>query len=208
VYESVIDIIITISIDSRIRNVLVSLILDSTCVPPFGLGVSAVMPVNNTERGGFPPFIFTFAHTLTPRVCLGPELSILCFSRYFSLSLFLFLFLSLSLSLSSSLSLSFSLSLSLFFFLSFSRYLFLSSFQFLSPATVLSEYRETGRRHRLIRCALILIFSQTMAATKRNAGLTSAVPRATLNDEELVRTRLLVTVPRHHRCSASAINKP
>lgn len=28
--------------------------------------------------------------------------------------------------------------------------------------------------------------SQTMAATKRNAGLTSAVPRATLNDEELV----------------------
>jgi hypothetical protein len=25
-----------------------------------------------------------------------------------------------------------------------------------------------------------------MAATKRNAGLTSAVPRATLNDEELV----------------------
>ena len=27
---------------------------------------------------------------------------------------------------------------------------------------------------------------QTMAATKRNAGLTSAVPRATLNDEELV----------------------
>lgn len=26
-----------------------------------------------------------------------------------------------------------------------------------------------------------------MAATKRNAGLTSAVPRATLNDEELVR---------------------
>lgn len=29
---------------------------------------------------------------------------------------------------------------------------------------------------------------QTMAATKRNAGLTSAVPRATLNDEELVST--------------------
>lgn len=27
---------------------------------------------------------------------------------------------------------------------------------------------------------------QTMAATKRNAGLTSALPRATLNDEELV----------------------
>lgn len=26
-----------------------------------------------------------------------------------------------------------------------------------------------------------------MAATKRNAGLTSAVPRATLNDEELVK---------------------
>jgi len=26
-----------------------------------------------------------------------------------------------------------------------------------------------------------------MAATKRNAGLTSAVPRATLNDEDLVR---------------------
>lgn len=28
--------------------------------------------------------------------------------------------------------------------------------------------------------------SQTMAATKRNAGLTSVLPRATLNDEELV----------------------
>jgi hypothetical protein len=161
--------------------------------PPFGLGVSAVTPVNNTERGGFPPLVFTFAHTLTSRVCLGPELSILCFSRSFSFSLPLF---------------SLSLSLSLSFFLSFSRYLFLSSFQFLSPATVLSEYRETGRRHRLLRCALILIFSQTMAATKRNAGLTSAVPRATLNDEELVRTRLLVTAPRHHRRSASPINKP
>ena len=33
-----------------------------------------------------------------------------------------------------------------------------------------------------------------MAATKRNAGLTSAVPRATLNDEELVRTRLFQTI--------------
>lgn len=31
-----------------------------------------------------------------------------------------------------------------------------------------------------------------MAATKRNAGLTSAVPRATLNDEELVSQKLLV----------------
>lgn len=30
---------------------------------------------------------------------------------------------------------------------------------------------------------------KTMAATKRNAGLTSAVPRASLNDEELVNTR-------------------
>lgn len=30
-----------------------------------------------------------------------------------------------------------------------------------------------------------------MAATKRNAGLTSAVPRATLNDEELVRGSIL-----------------
>lgn len=29
-----------------------------------------------------------------------------------------------------------------------------------------------------------------MAATKRNAGLTSAVPRATLNDEELVSAKL------------------
>lgn len=28
-------------------------------------------------------------------------------------------------------------------------------------------------------------YDQTIAATKRNAGLTSAVPRATLNDEEL-----------------------
>ena len=34
-----------------------------------------------------------------------------------------------------------------------------------------------------------------MAATKRNAaGLTSAVPRATLNDEELVRIRPLTTL--------------
>lgn len=32
----------------------------------------------------------------------------------------------------------------------------------------------------------ILFPFQTMQATKRNAGLTSAVPRATLNDEELV----------------------
>ena len=39
---------------------------------------------------------------------------------------------------------------------------------------------------------LIYVFSQTMAATKRTAGLTSAVPRATLNDEELVRIRTLV----------------
>lgn len=31
-----------------------------------------------------------------------------------------------------------------------------------------------------------------MAATKRNAGLTSAVPRATLNDEELVRQKQVV----------------
>ncbi|TGZ38285.1 Uncharacterized protein DBV15_00379 [Temnothorax longispinosus] len=31
----------------------------------------------------------------------------------------------------------------------------------------------------------ILLANVTMAATKRNAGLTSAVPRATLNDEEL-----------------------
>lgn len=29
--------------------------------------------------------------------------------------------------------------------------------------------------------------AQTMAATKRNAGLTSAIPRPTLNDEDLVR---------------------
>lgn len=37
-----------------------------------------------------------------------------------------------------------------------------------------------------------------MAATKRNAGLTSAVPRATLNDEELVRlikTFLIYSIP-------------
>lgn len=34
-----------------------------------------------------------------------------------------------------------------------------------------------------------------MAVTKRNAGLTSAVPRATLNDEELVsiNNRLVLT---------------
>lgn len=35
-------------------------------------------------------------------------------------------------------------------------------------------------------CACDRMVIQTMAATKRNAGLTSAVPRATLNDEELV----------------------
>lgn len=29
---------------------------------------------------------------------------------------------------------------------------------------------------------------KTMAATKRNAGLTSAIPRPTLNDEDLVMT--------------------
>lgn len=34
------------------------------------------------------------------------------------------------------------------------------------------------------------VFEQTMAATKRNAGLTSVLPRATLNDEELVRSHL------------------
>lgn len=35
-----------------------------------------------------------------------------------------------------------------------------------------------------------------MAATKRNAGLTSAVPRATLNDEELVSAADLSTGPK------------
>lgn len=33
----------------------------------------------------------------------------------------------------------------------------------------------------------LILFIQTMAANKRNAGLTSAIPRASLNDEELVR---------------------
>lgn len=33
-----------------------------------------------------------------------------------------------------------------------------------------------------------------MAATKRNAGLTSAVPRATLNDEELVSKKYALSV--------------
>jgi hypothetical protein len=37
---------------------------------------------------------------------------------------------------------------------------------------------------------------QTMAATKRNAGLTSALPRATLNDEELV--SFTTPTPLHH----------
>lgn len=37
---------------------------------------------------------------------------------------------------------------------------------------------------------LTYVSAQTMAATKRNAGLTSAVPRATLNDEELVSENL------------------
>ncbi|CAB0007888.1 unnamed protein product [Nesidiocoris tenuis] len=35
------------------------------------------------------------------------------------------------------------------------------------------------------RKSIPLVSELTMAATKRNAGLTSAVPRATLNDEEL-----------------------
>lgn len=39
-----------------------------------------------------------------------------------------------------------------------------------------------------------------MAATKRNAGLTSAVPRATLNDEDLVCRihDMLTNEPQHH----------
>lgn len=43
-------------------------------------------------------------------------------------------------------------------------------------------------RHLPLPLSLSLCFSppQTMAATKRNPGLTSAVPRASLNDEELV----------------------
>lgn len=36
-------------------------------------------------------------------------------------------------------------------------------------------------------------FMQTIAVNKRNAGLPSAVPRATLNDEELVSTVKTIT---------------
>jgi hypothetical protein len=36
---------------------------------------------------------------------------------------------------------------------------------------------------------MVSINFQTMAATKRNAGLTSVLPRATLNDEELVKIK-------------------
>lgn len=38
---------------------------------------------------------------------------------------------------------------------------------------------------------IFLCFVQTIAVNKRNAGLPSAVPRATLNDEELVRILLI-----------------
>lgn len=45
-----------------------------------------------------------------------------------------------------------------------------------------------SRGRAFSNCALpglFILCVQTIAATKRNAGLTSAVPRATLNDEEL-----------------------
>lgn len=84
------------------------------------------------------------------------------------------------------------------FFLSLFLFLFFSFFQFLIvsglSSTITIERLEGIRHYYSIRCTLIFIFSQTMAATKRNAGLTSAVPRATLNDEELVRTCPLITI--------------
>ncbi|PSN40701.1 Protein unc-13 C [Blattella germanica] len=43
---------------------------------------------------------------------------------------------------------------------------------------------------RIRRKSIPLVSELTMAATKRNAGLTSAVPRATLNDEELQKTHV------------------
>lgn len=96
-------------------------------------------------------------------------------------------------------------------FLPLSLYLFLAlylPFSFSVPGLDHCLYnRETGRCYSTVRCTLISLFSQTMAATKRNAGLTSAVPRATLNDEELVRTCPLITIL-HHRHSASTANKP
>lgn len=97
-------------------------------------------------------------------------LSILCFLNH-SLALFL----------------SHSFTLSLFFSLPF-------SFSVPGLSFTIAIERLEGRHYSIIRCTLIFIFSQTMAATKRNAGLTSAVPRATLNDEELVRTCPLVTI--------------
>ena len=73
---------------------------------------------------------------------------------------------------------------------------FPNSFILISSSLFISVYtidRPDDSRLLWIRRELILyLFSQTMAATKRNAaGLTSAVPRATLNDEELVRIRPL-----------------
>jgi len=96
----------------------------------------------------------------------------------------------------------FNLFLVFFLFLS----LFLSFFQFFSSRTIIIYYvterlEDTRHYYLIIRCTLIPIFSQTMAATKRNAGLTSAVPRATLNDEELVRTYPLVIIL-HHRVTS------
>lgn len=96
----------------------------------------------------------------------------------------------------------FSQSLFLSLSLSFSLFLSVSQSQDLKTDYAIERLED----YSFITCTLILIFSQTMAATKRNAGLTSAVPRATLNDEELVRTCPLVTVP-HHRHSVSLFNK-
>lgn len=44
-----------------------------------------------------------------------------------------------------------------------------------------------------------------MAATKRNAGLTSAIPRPTLNDEDLVRNLLFQKL--HHMTNIYIFSK-
>lgn len=139
-----------------------SLILNLIYISRFGLNVSRITFVNNTKRKILR--VFTFIHITSYVSWVG---YLFCTYLNLSFSVFFSFFLSL--------------------FLSFSHYHFLP-FSFSAPRLYHRLHRETGRRYHVIRCELIPIFSQTMAATKRNAGLTSAVPRATLNDEELVRT--------------------
>lgn len=57
---------------------------------------------------------------------------------------------------------------------------------FLNKNVVLSDMPDIRPRKKSIPLVSELVL-KTMAATKRNPGLTSSVPRASLNDEELVR---------------------